>query len=901
MKYVYIFLISFLYSVVAVGQSTPKGMNYQAVARDEKGKIISNQKIELKIELNSLQSDKETIYYSEIHNLETNQVGLFSLIIGEGKSITGNYADIPWSKEDIFIHISIKDFKTNEFITVSNSKLQAVPYAYYSFTAGQLSDSNQGLEERDQEESWRLDGNDLTGIRAVLGTRDCSDLVIISNDIERLKVFCNGDVEINNNLRVDKNVNVQKDLSVAGNVELNTPSVKLGLQYTNVNGSLTVTNGQPTHLTGTLTVDQDTWLKARLTVDKSADINGPFSVLNGSPTYLSGTLTVDGYTWLKDRLRVDKSTNLNDSLSVNNGAPTYLSGTLTVDRYTWLKDRLRVEKSTNLNDTLLVNNGAPTFLSGTLGVDKSAIFKDQVLMINPTYQSNSVSTGTLVVSGGVGIAKNLYVGGEFHSLGPLKVESTLDVSGASNFYGFFTAHKYSIFKSGVKIEGALKLDSALVVDGAVTFNNTLKVNGFTNLKGMRADGQVTIHASFPKDGDNYDYYPLRVEGSPQGIAIKLTEGTPNTTNNFATFYNSSGSAVGAIEGQTSSEVASDPEFIFNEAMLVATEVTAGVNVGLAAIPVIVGGVGVSTGPCGACLAMAAADLALATANLVAFNVFAFENLGVTYSSGSADYAEWLERSNAAEKITPGDIVGVYGGKVTKYTRDAHQLMVISTKPAILGNVPDAGTEYLYEKVAFLGQIPVKVKGLVMTGDYILPSGLNDGVGIAVSANEIKPSQYKEIVGVAWSQSYNVNGYNVVNMAIGLNSNDLARLAEAQEKRITDLENKFKTIDDRIAALEKGKNIDNPNPGNNNPVVTDTLTEKTREQLAFANMPPELDDTVMAEAFVYLKNQYDKLGMDVRKHPGLYRLFNDETFKQSVIKTTQENYRITYQQVMANHK
>jgi hypothetical protein len=140
MKYVYIFLISFLYSVVAVGQSTPKGMNYQAVARDEKGKIISNQKIELKIELNSLQSDKETIYYSEIHNLVTNQVGLFSLIIGEGKSITGNYADIPWSKEDIFIHISIKDSKTNEFITVSNSKLQAVPYAYYSFTAGQLSD-----------------------------------------------------------------------------------------------------------------------------------------------------------------------------------------------------------------------------------------------------------------------------------------------------------------------------------------------------------------------------------------------------------------------------------------------------------------------------------------------------------------------------------------------------------------------------------------------------------------------------------------------------------------------------------------------------------------------------------------------------------------------------------------
>jgi hypothetical protein len=69
----------------------------------------------------------------------------------------------------------------------------------------------------------------------------------------------------------------------------------------------------------------------------------------------------------------------------------------------------------------------------------------------------------------------------------------------------------------------------------------------------------------------------------------------NNSNNFATFYNSSGSAVGAIEGETQSERTSDPEFAFNEAILIASEVTAGINVGLAAIPVIVGGLGVSTG------------------------------------------------------------------------------------------------------------------------------------------------------------------------------------------------------------------------------------------------------------------------------------------------------------------
>ena len=78
--------------------------------------------------------------------------------------------------------------------------------------------------------------------------------------------------------------------------------------------------------------------------------------------------------------------------------------------------------------------------------------------------------------------------------------------------------------------------------------------------------------------------------------------------------------------------------------------TAGVNVGLALIPVVVAGFGASAGPCGACIAMAAADLVLASVNLATFIEFNKTNIGVTYSSGSADYAEWLERANPAETI-----------------------------------------------------------------------------------------------------------------------------------------------------------------------------------------------------------------------------------------------------------
>src|SRR5690606_29697667 len=97
----------------------------------------------------------------------------------------------------------------------------------------------------------------------------------------------------------------------------------------------------------------------------------------------------------------------------------------------------------------------------------------------------------------------------------------------------------------------------------------------------------------------------------------------------------------------------------------------------------------------------------------------------------------------------------------------------------------------------------KVRGQVLTGDYILPSGLNDGTGIAVSPQRIKPEQYGKIVGIAWSAASGDGKISMVNMAIGLNANDVARLAVQQEKRIAKLEKDFLTLEKRLAALESG--------------------------------------------------------------------------------------------------
>jgi len=120
-------------------------------------------------------------------------------------------------------------------------------------------------------------------------------------------------------------------------------------------------------------------------------------------------------------------------------------------------------------------------------------------------------------------------------------------------------------------------------------------------------------------------------------------------------------------------------------------------------------------------------------------------------------------------------------------------MVISKNPVVLGNMPESSRSHLYEKVAFMGQVPVKVSGPVNIGDYIIPSGNNDGLGIAVNPSKMNTGQYKKIIGVAWARGNSLFGYSMVNVAIGINPNSIADKIEAQDKEINTLKNDMNMI------------------------------------------------------------------------------------------------------------
>jgi hypothetical protein len=170
--------------------------------------------------------------------------------------------------------------------------------------------------------------------------------------------------------------------------------------------------------------------------------------------------------------------------------------------------------------------------------------------------------------------------------------------------------------------------------------------------------------------------------------------------------------------------------------------------------------------------------------------------GVKYMTQGADYAEYLQKSDLKETFEKGDIVGLVNGKISKTTRGAQQVMVRSTAASVAGNWPGKDKLHEYELISFFGQVPVKIRGAVRKGDYILPSGFNDGTGIAVAPESILPSQFDSVVGTAWDES-SLTGIKLVKTAVGFQFS-LPKLGES----LTTLQALKKSVDDLKADRQR---------------------------------------------------------------------------------------------------
>lgn len=111
----------------------PEGINYQAIARDGNGQIISGQSLTVRCTIKE-NGPVGTTIYQETHNVSTNDHGLFTLIIGQGSASTGSFNTIDWGNASHFLQIEVD--QGNGFIDLGTTQFVSVPYALYAKKAG---------------------------------------------------------------------------------------------------------------------------------------------------------------------------------------------------------------------------------------------------------------------------------------------------------------------------------------------------------------------------------------------------------------------------------------------------------------------------------------------------------------------------------------------------------------------------------------------------------------------------------------------------------------------------------------------------------------------------------------------------------------------------------------------
>jgi hypothetical protein len=124
------------------------GISYQAVALDESGKEIAGQDISgniingkaINVRFSMIEGTPEgELLYREVHSVNTDQYGLFSVIIGHGNaSADGKFqelTDIDWGADRLYLKVEIDIKRSGNFKLMGIQQMMAVPFAFYSLNS----------------------------------------------------------------------------------------------------------------------------------------------------------------------------------------------------------------------------------------------------------------------------------------------------------------------------------------------------------------------------------------------------------------------------------------------------------------------------------------------------------------------------------------------------------------------------------------------------------------------------------------------------------------------------------------------------------------------------------------------------------------------------------------------
>ncbi len=349
----------------------------------------------------------------------------------------------------------------------------------------------------------------VTGTLTVTGFTNLQDtLTVASNAIITSTLDVYGITTLHTTLNAVSNANVTGTLNVYGITTLH--NTLNAVSNANVTGTLNVYGDTILGATdaNTLTVN------APATFQESVRVNGQLYAHNGAQSIStsSGALIVNGgvgigkHMYLGGHLHAQSST---QSTNTGNGA-FILSGGAGIARNVNIGGALSVTGNTTLSALTATTIATAANNTSTLGN-----LTVTTLNATSTAVATNTTSGSITTLGGVGIAKNVYIG------------STLNVTGNSSLAATTCSGQLRITDTtNVSFTYAVDTLGAVIVDGGVGIKQDLLVNGY-----IFANGQTT------------EPYAIRAGGQ---IAIQYDMGTnvpALSTNQGLELYNENGSNV----------------------------------------------------------------------------------------------------------------------------------------------------------------------------------------------------------------------------------------------------------------------------------------------------------------------------------------------------------------------
>jgi trimeric autotransporter adhesin len=131
-KIIYIFLL-IIFNLSAKAQA-PKAFSFQGIAIDTAGYIVASKPVSLRFTITT-DSVGVNSAYQELISTKTDKYGQFTVSLGTGTKIIGNFDLIPWGKGSLYLKTEIDINSSNQYVTSGVTQLLSVPFALYANNA----------------------------------------------------------------------------------------------------------------------------------------------------------------------------------------------------------------------------------------------------------------------------------------------------------------------------------------------------------------------------------------------------------------------------------------------------------------------------------------------------------------------------------------------------------------------------------------------------------------------------------------------------------------------------------------------------------------------------------------------------------------------------------------------